>query len=431
MSRVVRNSAFNLVGQGITLLAGLISIPIAFRNLGTERFGLLTLVWGMLSYAIVFDLGTGPAVARATAASLVKDKGQRIAAIVRAGMSMQIALGLVVALTLALLAPIVIRLLNVPPAFTHETTLAIYALALAVPVVLIAQSQQAVLEGLERFDLIAYIRTPVAVATYAIPAYGAVVGWSLARIMAFVLVSRVVAMVVFYITYVLALPPSQNGSARAELPGLFRYGRWLALSGVLTQLLVYLDRFVLSGMHGLNAVAQYTAPYDAATKLLILPGSIGVAMFPGMAKDAARDQANDAAVRSKAAGRTIMLIMLPICVLLIALAGPLLHWWLGPQLTNEGVNAFRILILATFFHAAAYPPVILIEALGRSDVVARYYLLELIGYLPVMFFAISRFGVIGAAGAWAVRTLALMLWSHWYVNRKRHDTARVHHLARL
>ncbi|MGQ0560239.1 MAG: flippase [Gemmatimonadota bacterium] len=431
MKLVVRNSAFNLAGQGITLLAGLISIPIAFRHLGTERFGLLTLVWGMLSYAVVFDLGTGPAVARATAASLVQDQGARIGAIVRAGMSIQIGLGVAAAAGLVLFATLLIRLLNIPVAFQRETILAIYALAAGLPVILMAQSQQAVLEGLERFDLIAYIRTPVAVAAYAIPAYGAIVGWSVARIVVLVLASRVVAMILFYVMYLVVLPPAQNGAMREELRALFRYSRWLALSGVLTQLLIYLDRFVLSATSGLHAVAQYTAPYDAATKLLILPGSIGVAMFPGMAKDAARDRASDAKARSKAAGRTIMLIMLPICILLIAFAGPLLRLWLGPQLTSEGVNAFRILVLATFFHAAAYPPVILIEALGRSDVVARYYLLELAGYTPIMLFAIMRFGVAGAAGAWAVRTAALMLWSHWYVNRERHDTTRVHHLARI
>src|SRR5688572_25186305 len=101
MKRVVRNSAINFASQAITVLVALVCVPIAFRGMGAELFGLLTLVWSLLSSAIVFDLGTGPAVARATASSLVADDGRRIASIVRAGVAIQAVLGLGAALLIA------------------------------------------------------------------------------------------------------------------------------------------------------------------------------------------------------------------------------------------------------------------------------------------------------------------------------------------
>ncbi len=417
MKSLIRNSSFNLAGQLLTVGAALICVPITFRQLGTERFGLLTLVWSLLSYAIVFDLGTGPAVARATAASLVHDNGRRIAAIVNAGMIIQIVLGLVAALAIALLMPVLPDLLKVPGEFRTDAINALYALALTMPLVLLAQSQQAVLEGLERFDLIAYVRTPVAIATYAIPAFGAVAGWSLARMMYGVMISRLLALVLMHLLYRAQRPAAQSGAFRAELPALFRYGRWIAVSGGLTQVLLYLDRFLLSGMHGLHAVAQYAAPYDAATKLLVLPGSIGVAMFPGLAKDAARQQNDDAAARCRTATRITMAVLIPVSVVLIFFGGQILRIWLGPAIEPEGVMGFRILVAATLLHALAFPPVILIEAVGRSDVIARYHLAELAFYLPLVVLAIARFGVVGAASAWLVRTAVLATWSTWYARR--------------
>jgi O-antigen/teichoic acid export membrane protein len=414
---LIRNSAFNFGSQAITVVAALICVPIIFRQLGTERFGLLTIVWGMLSYGIVFDLGTGPAAARAAASSLVQDGGRRIAAIFKAALTIQIGLGATAGLGIALLAPALLDLLNVPNVFRAEARDALYVLALTLPLVLIAQSQQAMLEAVERFDLIAYVRTPVAILNYAIPALGALADWSLAHIMLAILLTRVVAMFALHAFYRVAVPPSQGGSVRSELPALFRYGRWLAISGVLTQLLIYFDRFLLSGMHGLTAVAQYAAPYDAASKLLIVPGSIVLAMFPGLSKDAARNRLQDAIGRWQASARIIMIILVPVCALLILFAQPILHLWLGPQIGAEGIAAFRILLLATLFHAAAHPPVILIEAVGRPDVVARYYMVELIVYLPVVVFAVSRFGVVGAAWAWVLRTAGFMLWSIWYARR--------------
>ena len=414
---LMRNSAFNLGGHAVSVLAALVCIPIAFRELGPERFGLLMLVWGVLSYAIVFDLGTGPAVARATAASLVHDQGRRIAALFRAGALIQLSLGVLAGALLALLAPQLLELLKVPIAYRADAQRALYAVALALPVVLMGQSLQAVLEGVERFDWIAYIRTPIAVATYAVPAVGALAGWSLATMMFGLLIVRIAAGVIFYGLYRKALPAAQSGTARSEIAALFRYARWLAVSGVIAQLLMYLDRFMLSALHGLTAVAQYAAPYDAATKLLLIPGSIGVALFPGLSKDAARAQANDAVARSRAAARMTMIVLLPLCAVLFAFAGPLLHLWLGPQLSGAGVAAFRVLVLATLLHALAYPPVILIEAFGRSDSVARYSIAELIAYLPVATFMIWRFGVAGAAWTWVARSAALMLWSNWYARR--------------
>ena len=417
MNRSVRNSAFNLGNQAVSVLAAFICIPIAFRQLGPERFGLLTLVWSMLSYAIAMDLGTGPAVARATAASLVHDNGARIAAIVRAGATIQLILGALAGILLFIFRAQLVHLIKVPAAFSADAQLAVAVLALAMPVALLAQSQMAVLEGLERFDLIAYIRSPGAAATYVLPAIGAVLGWSLAGITFAIFVSRLFVVGGLHTAYRKVRPPVQNGVMRAELPHLFRYGRWLAISGVLAQMLTYVDRFLLSALHGLNAVAQYSAPYDAAAKLLALPGSIGVALFPGMAKDAARNDHSSAVTQTRHSARVSMLILLPVCLVLFAFASPLLHAWLGPKLQPEAITAFRILLIATLFHAAAYPPVILIEAVGRSNIVAYYSLLELVVYLPVLVVAVLYFGVPGAAWAWTARTFALMLWSWWYARK--------------
>jgi O-antigen/teichoic acid export membrane protein len=417
MKALIRNSSFNLAGQVVSIATALACVPIAFRYLGTERFGLLALVWSLLSYAIMFDLGTGPAVARAAAASLVREQGRRIAAIMNAGMLIQLVLGVLALLIIAGLAPVLPRWLKVPPAYHVDATNSLYALALTLPFVLLAQSQQAVLEAIERFDLVAYVRTPTAIATYAIPAYGALAGWSLARMIVLILVTRVIALAVLYALCRAYVPPQQAGTVRAELPGLFRYGRWLAISGALTQVMLYLDRFLLSAMHGLTAVAQYAAPYDAATKLLVLPSSIGVAMFPGLAKDSARNQTDDAAVRCRTATRLTMAVLIPVCTVLFIFADGILHWWLGPGIGAAGVTGFRILLGATLLHALSVPPVVLIEAVGRSDIVARYSLAEIAFYLPVVVLAILHFGVIGAASAWLVRTAILALWSTWYARR--------------
>ena len=68
--RLARNTLWSLLGQGAPLLAALVTIPVLVRNLGTERFGILTLIWMVIGYFSVFDLGLGRALTKLVAAKL-------------------------------------------------------------------------------------------------------------------------------------------------------------------------------------------------------------------------------------------------------------------------------------------------------------------------------------------------------------------------
>ena len=72
---LTRNTLLNILGQGIPLLVGLVSIPVIASRLGDARFGILGLVWGVLSYFAFFDLGLGRATVKFVAAFL--ERGDR------------------------------------------------------------------------------------------------------------------------------------------------------------------------------------------------------------------------------------------------------------------------------------------------------------------------------------------------------------------
>ena len=47
---LTRNTLLNFFGQIVPLFVGVITIPFIVRGLGTERFGLLSLAWVILSF---------------------------------------------------------------------------------------------------------------------------------------------------------------------------------------------------------------------------------------------------------------------------------------------------------------------------------------------------------------------------------------------
>ncbi|MBC7620137.1 MAG: flippase, partial [Candidatus Saccharibacteria bacterium] len=57
-----RNTLWNLAGTTIPMVAALALIPYTLSRLGSESFGVLTLIWGLIGYFSVFDLGVGRAL---------------------------------------------------------------------------------------------------------------------------------------------------------------------------------------------------------------------------------------------------------------------------------------------------------------------------------------------------------------------------------
>jgi len=59
---LAKNTVFNFIGQTIPALVAIVTIPYIIHGLGVERFGILSLVWVVLGYFNLFDLGLGRAV---------------------------------------------------------------------------------------------------------------------------------------------------------------------------------------------------------------------------------------------------------------------------------------------------------------------------------------------------------------------------------
>src|SRR5438445_9262905 len=70
MQPVARHTLYNILGQALPLAVGLVAIPILTRSLGDTRFGLLALMWAIIGYFSLLDLGLG----RATTKFVAEDR---------------------------------------------------------------------------------------------------------------------------------------------------------------------------------------------------------------------------------------------------------------------------------------------------------------------------------------------------------------------
>ncbi len=100
-----RNTLWNLLGSSLPLLAAALFIPYCFNQLGGEAFGVLTLIWALIGYFSLFDLGVGRALTYEIGRRQLSKSSDDIPAVVRSGLVLTLLAGMVGALVMYCLAP--------------------------------------------------------------------------------------------------------------------------------------------------------------------------------------------------------------------------------------------------------------------------------------------------------------------------------------
>jgi O-antigen/teichoic acid export membrane protein len=183
------------------------------------------------------------------------------------------------------------------------------------------------------------------------------------------------------------------------IPNLFRYGGWVTVTSLVSPLLVVLDRFVIGALAGAKAVTYYTVPFNLASRVAIIPASLADALFPrfASAEDVERERLFDEAVQ------VLLVVQTPLTIVGLIIMDPFLSWWVGPKFAENAAIVGQILLVGLWANCLAYLPYARLQAQGRPDLVAKCQLAELLPYLAILFFCLSRWGIAGAATAWSLR----------------------------
>ncbi len=165
---VVKNAGRILLGQVLPLLVALYCIPQLILLLGVERFGFLTLIWVVVGYLSIFDLGLGQALTKLVAEKIGQGEHEKIPPLFWTAMWLMCGLGVIGMLVVEIAIPHLMgRLFNVSPEFSQEAQQALSVAALSLPFVVISSGSRGMLEAYQRFDLVNWVRIPLGIFTHS------------------------------------------------------------------------------------------------------------------------------------------------------------------------------------------------------------------------------------------------------------------------
>jgi O-antigen/teichoic acid export membrane protein len=385
-----------------------------------QRFGLLSLAWGLVGFAGIFDLGVG----RATTQTIARLRGgsqlEQVPAVVRTANSLSFRTGCIGAAVLSFAAFAgVQRYIKYDLWLDREVTIAAYLLALTIPIQSMSAMYRGVNEAFHNFRGISFVRVGLGFANFLGPFCVSRFSSNLAVMVFTLFLSRFIAYFLFRVLARACIAREIPANAETALhhptkdiaKQLLSFGVWFTISSLVSPVLVQADRYLIGVLISATAISTYSLPFDVVTQVLIVLSAITNVAFPSLST-LVRSQPDKVNAIFNRWLRRVVAIMFGIaagCAILLPIVLPL---WIGPTLPRESVRIGQILCIGIVFNSVGSMYFAILHAHGRADITAKLHLIELPVFLFSLYCLVTRFGPIGASFAWAGRMAldALLLW---------------------
>ncbi|MBU2755331.1 glycosyltransferase [Acidithiobacillus sp. CV18-2] len=417
------STVFNFSGRALPAVLLLVTTPIYLHLIGVERYGAMSILWLALGYFGVFDLGLGRAVAQRIAQlpSLKgfspKDMAQTRGDIFWTSLVASIVVSSIASVGLfwPLMELVINHVLHISQELRMEADHSIWVLLLFLPIATTLSVLMGTLEGTEHFGYLNAGQLSGLVAYQLFPLGMALLGHvTLPYLMSAAILGRMIGSLLLFAFCQKALGSPRPRFHWKLLTSLLRYGGWITISAIVGPIMNITDRFFIGVKLGMSYVAHYVVPFNMVMYGGILPQSLATALFP---RYAALSE-GEAQTTMLMAVRLIAAVMVPLSILGIWWMHGFLTWWLGSAFAAPSAIVGELLLVGLWINAIAHAPYGYLQARGRADLTAKFHLIELAVYLPTLWWAISTWGIAGAAFTWDLRVfmdLGLLLMAIGYV----------------
>ena len=350
-NRDLKNVFINGMGLGGPLIFAVLCIPLLIDNLGVERFGILTLMWAVVSYFGLFDLGISRALTIQVAMDMSNGDYSEAGYTSRSGLRLLSFISIAAILLFLFSGLLGARFIDTDIS-QRELCIAILLLAIAVPAIVMTSGYRGVLEAQRRFAAVNAVRLPLGIYTFAGPALISFFSQSLVAVALILMIGRWVAWL----------------ASMLLVKGFFSHGYVFG----------YCDRFVIAVVVQVSVVAYYVTPYEMITKLWVIPAAITTVVLPEFSKKVLRAKERD--IFNKGILLTLGLV-LPICAVTFFFSSEILSIWIDPSFSEKAGYFMKVFSVGIAINSLAHVPFVYLQAAGYARFLAKFQFFQLPLYL--------------------------------------------------
>ncbi len=403
--RLVRNTLSNFLAQTYVLALGLAALPYIVHRLGASLYGLVVLVATLGCFAGLVNLGVARALSQQAAGLYWKGELPAISRLFQTALAVSLLCGLTACLLLAAFRqPISAMLFHGEQNVRQVAGFAVLVSGVAVLLSVVTEVLAGLTVALQRFDI--YSRVNILVASVAY--LGSVLILALHFSVRAVLLVSLLAAAVGVASYTCFLRKALPGLKLRPVPDreafwqLLRFSFFVFLSGACGVVVHRLDRVLVAYYLPMAAVAFYTIPYSLAEKTVAATGNITTVVFPSVSGLSSAPETAKLRELYLLATKMVAVVGLPVAVVLLVLAEPILHFWIGPDFSAHGALVLQLLALGFLFNICGYVPFVVAQGVGNPWIPAKFSLLNAGANVLLFILLIPRYGLCGAATAFLV-----------------------------
>lgn len=405
---IPRNSLLSFLAQLSVVTLAFVCIPPLVRGLGSEAFGLLSVLWMFVGYFSFLDLGVGQAAVKFLSASVATGERARGAALIRRAVKLSLWFGICGGLIVTSLAVIGIeKLFNISPELMGEARGALLVLAVCLPATLVQGSLRSVPLAFNRFGLISLTQGFGGLIQWGGALLAIYMNYGLFGVVVATMLSRYIVVALYgwltirLLPEVLRRPPQPD---RGLTTLLVRFGGWVSVSQLIAPLLTFIERFSIGAVLSLSWVTFFSVPSEAVIRMLIVPMSIVNALYPFMSSGWSSDDGkNRVKLVYQRSVKYLYLAVVPVVLLLAMFGQEILQSWLGSEFAQKSTLVFMVLSAGYLFNSLSQLPNAALQALGRPDLPAKVALIQLPLYTGLFVAFTMAWGILGSAVAWLIR----------------------------
>lgn len=382
----------------IQVLIAVVFLPFIVRGMGEERTGILQIVWAIIGFSSLFDLGLGRAVTQLISRKLKAGDTDAIPSIILTTTVAVVVFSFVPLALLSLGAAPVVDFLNVSPHLQQEAYYTVIWLALSLPAMLANACLGGILTSYQRFDYLAGINLFTISGNFILPVFLLQYTQRLDHVVLGMVICRYLANLMKIATIMRCEPRlRQNPPLQwSILRPLFNFGKWVTISNIVGPLSTNLsDRLILANLLTAQVASYYAVPMGVLEKMTIFAWAVIGVMFPAFSGEYHHDRKRCVRLFQKSFALVAAILIIPTLVILF-FSKPLLSWWISPSFAEKSYLITSISVVALYLCCLNTVSSSLIQAAERADIVAKLQMVELPLMLGGLYWGISTYGVLAA-----------------------------------
>jgi O-antigen/teichoic acid export membrane protein len=408
---IARNTLITIGGTAASIAVTLVTVPLYIKAIGLERYGVLAVVWTILAYFGLVELGVSGAMVQRLARGMLSPR-QRIT-LYWTGFTMNALMGLIGGALLWLSFNALMTMMSFSTVEVEIEIRSAGVLVAALIVVMTLRSvNNSVLYGAERFVTATVLSTLETVASAIAPLAVAIfASANIYCLIAAILAVRTLFLVASFVVMIPSLPGFRLARGHmSQARDLLSIGFWFWLAGLIAPLMTYFDRFLIGSVVGVAQLPYYSVPQTILQQSSHIPRALGSVLFPRFS--AMKDDATAAKLAIKAM-EAMSFAVTPISVILILTVQPMLATWLSEDFAEKSYVVAVVLMFSLLPSAISRVIASQLNGRNRPDLVVKVLLVEIVPYGIGLYVLSRSFGLLGVAIMWTLRVTVDTLLLAW------------------